>query len=81
MPFNESDLRPALHVPRPDDDFLDGLPPVRGRNGDWVSQNGNGGNGGGGGKGGSGGVLAIEVSVSLSVGLLGALIGMLALWV
>ena len=27
IPFNESQIRPPLYVPRPDDDFIDGLEP------------------------------------------------------
>jgi hypothetical protein len=74
VPFDESEFRPSLHVPR-DDDFIDGMPPPLANGG-----NGGGGNNGGkNGKNGSGGAMVVPVSVSVS--LLGALMGVAALWV
>ena len=72
--FDEVDLRPLLHMPR-DDDFINGMPPGKGNN-----ANNGGGNGGNGGDG-NGGSGAMVLSVSVSVGLLGALIGVAALLV
>jgi hypothetical protein len=71
VPFQETDIRPELHMPR-DDDFIDGMPPGKGGNGN-NGGNGNGGNGSG--------ARLLSVWVSGSVGLLGALIGVAALLV
>lgn len=75
VPFNESDLRPNLHMPR-DDDFIAGMPPSESNRNSMSNRN----NGANGGRGSSSGTMT-ALSVSVTVGIMGGLIGVAALCV